>query len=100
MKNLVKSTMLAMLHRSRRRRAPSARGAMSWMSCGSAGWRLEAAAHHDRVPQLAVRPPVLPYPASLLGEAAPAIQRDRSAVVGEDLEAEFVQPLGARPLVR
>ena len=62
--------------------------------------RLEQAAHNDRVPQLAAGPAVLPDPPPFLGEAALAVERDRGRIVGEHLQAEFVQPLAAGPVDR
>src|SRR6266496_32979 len=59
---------------------------------------LEREAHHDRVPELAARPAVLPYPPPFLDETGRAVQRDRGRIVREHLEAELVQPLAARPV--
>src|SRR6266542_2298654 len=60
----------------------------------------EKESHLDGVPQRATSAAVLLDTPSLFNEAELAIQSDRRLVVGEDDQAELMQPLVARPIDR
>jgi hypothetical protein len=64
---------------------PASAGVTRWRrpgrsrsSCACPSGDFERQAHHDRVPELAARPAVLPDPPAFLDEAAPAVQGDRA----------------------